>query len=209
MRRTQSLSFLPGAGASNEGARRRLPDPGQGQLIQHIAAKLKEESLVRLQVAKELKAEKRLRWKTEDEAAALKAENKTLATQLTQQTQQIAALERDLKEALRTHETLEEALARERKKNATLTAEQQRVAAQEGQQLEQEAALDATLDELECERRENARMRRDFDALLAAMDEFQQGASKALLARVAVQSDALKSQTFAPPVASDFAMADI
>lgn len=76
LRRAQSLSFLPSVGDPNNGerTRRRLPDPGQGRLIQEVADKLEEEAQVRLEVARELKEEKRKRWKLEDQVTELQKE---------------------------------------------------------------------------------------------------------------------------------------
>eukprot|EP00049_Salpingoeca_infusionum_P027504 m.32842 g.32842 ORF g.32842 m.32842 type:complete len:293 (+) comp9553_c0_seq4:405-1283(+) len=70
MRRAQSLSFLPsmggGGGLGTSRSKRRLPDPGQGKLIQDVTARLDEESKQRLQVIAELRREKKKLWQVED-----------------------------------------------------------------------------------------------------------------------------------------------
>ncbi|EGD79376.1 hypothetical protein PTSG_09786 [Salpingoeca rosetta] len=195
MRRAQSLSFLPGSGA--QGSRRRLPDPGQGRLIQHIAAKLKEESLVRLKVAKELKEEKRLRWRTEDELVATQKEVARLTHLLNAKTEEASALSRDLAEARRLHDTTADRLAEMEKQQHAINAQRQRLAADQRHHQEQEAALEQAYEELDAERRETARLRCKYDALISAIDDFQPGASKVLLEKVAEQEvSQAKARTF-------------
>eukprot|EP00041_Stephanoeca_diplocostata_P006514 m.87467 g.87467 ORF g.87467 m.87467 type:complete len:339 (-) comp16408_c1_seq3:862-1878(-) len=110
MKRSVSLSFLPtsspdggdmnttGSGGSSGRIRRRLPDTGQGRLIQQVADKLEEEARVRLEVARELKDEKRKRWKVEDANVELQQECSKLKDQLNERRRECARLQQNFDE---------------------------------------------------------------------------------------------------------------
>lgn len=104
MKRSMSLSFLPQStpdGGGSGRSRRRLPEVGQGRLIQQVADKLEEEARVRLEVARELKDEKRKRWKLEDQFSDLQRKNKKFEEQLNERRKECAALRAEIDEERR------------------------------------------------------------------------------------------------------------
>eukprot|EP00040_Diaphanoeca_grandis_P021775 m.116286 g.116286 ORF g.116286 m.116286 type:complete len:365 (+) comp28493_c0_seq2:277-1371(+) len=100
LRRAQSLSFLPSTGTDSNSnrPRRRLPDPGQGRLIQEVAEKLEEEAQDRLKIARELKDEKYKRWKLEDQVGELQAECKKFKTRIEERKRQELRMQREIDE---------------------------------------------------------------------------------------------------------------
>ena len=61
-----NLAFL-----GDGGGKRRLPDPAQGQLIAKMQEQLTKETQQRQALVQELKAEKQLRWKVEEDLKTL------------------------------------------------------------------------------------------------------------------------------------------
>eukprot|EP01147_Barroeca_monosierra_P000884 gene884-7903_t len=193
LRRTQSLSFLPGSTENTtDKLKRRLPDPGQGRMIQctshqickyckHIASRLKEESLVRIKVAKELKEEKRLRWKTEDDLVSAQAVISKLRGKVKEQSEQISSLERDLTETKRNYEDVSDRLAEFESKKLLLAAEQKRLDEELTRHQEQEATLEQAWSELDATHRAYSQLQDKYSALVSAIEEVQPGASTALL----------------------------
>lgn len=113
MRKAMSLGNLPAATSNNDGnvfgrPRRRLPDPSQGKLIQQVVDKLDEEATLRLQVARELKEEKRKRWKAEDELSDLQASTSQLTSQLNEKREELNRVKQELDEERHARQKIEE-----------------------------------------------------------------------------------------------------
>eukprot|EP00051_Salpingoeca_urceolata_P018819 m.267600 g.267600 ORF g.267600 m.267600 type:complete len:197 (-) comp19287_c1_seq1:174-764(-) len=96
-------------------SRRRLPDPGQGRLIKLVEEKLKEESKQRLELAKELKQEKHLRWDAEDKLAQAQGALAALRTDLQERKRDMNSVLKDLAEEEKAKLALEQQLARQDK----------------------------------------------------------------------------------------------
>eukprot|EP00056_Hartaetosiga_gracilis_P002263 m.52037 g.52037 ORF g.52037 m.52037 type:complete len:266 (+) comp10982_c0_seq1:90-887(+) len=185
MKRAKSLSFLPSAvdneNNENKQQRRRLPDTAQGRLIKIVSERLKEESVLRIQVAKELKEEKKLRWSAEDALAVKKREVEDLRYVVNSQSTKLKAMTEKCELQQKSYDTLSHKLEMIKRQQDTMRQKIEEAKEQERAHEEREQILDQAWSDLYRQQRENQRLQHQYDELINAMEEVQPGASKALL----------------------------
>eukprot|EP00055_Hartaetosiga_balthica_P016805 m.107973 g.107973 ORF g.107973 m.107973 type:complete len:211 (+) comp9183_c2_seq1:367-999(+) len=164
------------------GGRKRLPDTAQGKLIKFVSERLKEESVLRIQVAKELKEEKKLRWKTEDELTCARKEIVELRSVLEKKTKQLDIITKDSNAQQKAYDDLSYRYTMLKDQEENMARKVREIQDNEKEHHEREHLLEQAWSDLYAQQQENRRRESQYNALIEAMDKMQPGASKALLA---------------------------